>query len=121
MRRRCSFPFIAEPRYISAQATIKPIGAGMAHCSFDLSFDFIIVTMMLFIYAVDVFTKVKVRARKRILLPAITQEVQKNPNLLPTQPHKIIATDYKPVAGRRYWSLNQQRTSTCPHHEVLGR
>jgi hypothetical protein len=103
MRRWCSFPFLAKPRYESAQVTISTIGAEIARPSFDLSFGFILVTMMLFsIYAFGGFIKAKVQARKRILLPASIQEVQEGPSLLPTQPHKIIVTGYKSVAGGRY-------------------
>jgi hypothetical protein len=86
-----------------AEATIRTIGAEMAHPTFDLFFGFILAVMMLFsIYTVGAFVKAKVQARKRIQLPVTAQEVQEGSNLLPTQPHKTFVADYKSVAGRRY-------------------
>ena len=103
MRRRCSFPFLAKPGYGSAQVTITTIGTEIAHPSFDLSFDFNIVVLMLFsIYTVGAFVKAKVQACKRIQLSVTAQEVQEGSNLLPTQPHRTIVTGYKSVAGRWY-------------------
>ena len=103
MCRWCSFPFIAKPRHGPAQVTIMTIGAEIAHPSFDLSFGFNIVVLMLFsIYTVGAFVKAKAQACKRIQFPVTAQEAQEGSNLLPTQPHKTFVADCKSVAGRRY-------------------
>jgi hypothetical protein len=83
--------------------TITIIGTEIAHPSFDLSSGFNIVVPMLFsIYTVGAFVKAKVQTHKRIQLSVTAQEVQEGSNLLPTQPHRIIVTGYKSVAGRKY-------------------